>query len=150
MDLLAGVRPTIYAALEDVKDTFLQVSVVIHSPNIGGVNRFMEDMDTVEGKKYTDITLEKCMLEFGSNEKQTDTTAGTLDETQVKVTVFVNDLQAASLWDNTNNTPAIRTEEAYFTTQGQRYRVRNVVTDAYFETLPTLVYIVGEKTPKIM
>lgn len=149
MDLLNGVRPTIYAALENVKDTFFQVPIIIHSAVIGGVNRFMEDMDTTQGKEYSDITITAGLVEFPSD-KQTDTTAGTLDNTSIKVTLFVNDLQANGLWDNTNNTTAIRAEESYFTVQGQKYRVRDIQTDAYFEQTPTLVYLLGEKIPKIM
>ena len=149
MDLLNGVRPTIYAALENVKDTFFQVPIIIHSAVIGGVNRYMEDMDTVQGKEYNDVTIAASLIEF-PNDKQTDTTAGTFDNTGIKVTIFVNTLQENGLWDNTNNTTAIRAEEAYFTVQGQKYRVRDIQTDAYFEQTPTLVYLFGEKMPKIM
>lgn len=145
MDLLNGIRPTIYAALEDVKDTFFQVPCIYSLAGQAAISNFMEDLDNEGGKSYTEYTFNTLFEDSGTFEKTRlkESQSGVLDENEVRVTVFVSTLTALSLW--VGNTHILKSTEDYFTVKGVQYRVENIYMDGFFDENPQLVVIIGTK-----
>ena len=144
MDLLDGIRPIIYAALEDVKDTFFKVPCAYSLAGPDAINDFMEDLDREGGKSYTTYML-NVLLEQGNKQLQ-ETQAGVLDENEAQITVFVSDLIELQLWSIPAATHLLKTEQDYFSVKDEKYRVTNIKMDGFFEETPRLVIITGTKT----
>jgi hypothetical protein len=143
MDLLSGIRPVIYEALENVKDTFFQVPCAYKLAGQDAVSDWMEDLDRDGGKTYTDYTL-NVLLEQGDKQLQ-ESQSGVLDENEAQITVFVSDLVALGLWSVSSGTHILSAEQDYFFVKSERYRVTNIKMDGFFESAPQLVVITGVK-----
>ncbi len=154
-DLLdAATRTAIYGpngVFKDLQDTFFKVPVIYLKAGLA-YNDSGEDQH-FDGKHFTTYNLNFCTVEeqVEAENYVNPSKTGQLDSSIVRITIFVNQLiidSSGELWDSINEAPNVKDTEDYFEVWGERFRVVEVACDGYFEQIPVLVYIGGERLYK--
>jgi len=123
-------------ALEDVTFTFHKVSIT-YQLRTSTFDRFMEDVF-----QYTDYTL-LCAVEYTSSDDTINKELGQSDRKEATLTFNSIDLMTASLFNTT--TAKFNSENDYVILEGEKYKVKKVYYDGYFDNVPVLCKVLVER-----
>jgi len=145
MSLLSEKQKTdILGAIKMVTDTFFVTPVTFHH-STKGFDRFNETFSGTE----ENITV-NCLVEYPSSGANTTEVEGAAQEVDYAVKVSMNyaDAKEQGLHNEDDFTILSSTDD-YFTTNGVKYKIKQVYLDGPLQKENVLLIVLGEKDNKV-